>query len=74
MNRAPATVTIPDYLAAAGAVNGVRPGPVRRRAGFRPTTQINRRYVGITIPVGGGGVVSDKVSIRFKRCSSRPST
>jgi polyisoprenoid-binding protein YceI len=38
----------------------------RQRAGFTATAQINRRDFGITVPMGGGGVVSNKVSIRLK--------
>jgi polyisoprenoid-binding protein YceI len=46
------------------AVTGFGPDPVgRKRAGFTATAQINRRDFGITIPMGGGGVVSNKVSI-----------
>jgi polyisoprenoid-binding protein YceI len=49
------------------AVNGFGPGPNgEQRAGFTATTQINRRDFDITIPMGGGGVVSNKVSISLK--------
>ena len=46
------------------AVTGFGPGPNgEQRAGFTATAQINRRDFGITIPMGGAGVVSNKVSI-----------
>ena len=49
------------------AVTGFGPGPNgEQRAGFTATAQINRRDFGITIPMGGGGVVSNKVSISLK--------
>ena len=37
-----------------------------QRAGSAGTAQINRRDFGIAIPMGGGGVVSDKVSISLE--------
>jgi polyisoprenoid-binding protein YceI len=58
-------VTRPVPLAV--EVNGFARDPHRgQRAGFCATAQINRRDFGITIPMGGGGVVSDKVSISLK--------
>jgi polyisoprenoid-binding protein YceI len=49
------------------AVTGFGPDRLgRQRAGFSATAQINRRDFGITIPMGGGGVVSNKVSISLK--------
>jgi polyisoprenoid-binding protein YceI len=49
------------------AVNGFGPDPFGgQRAGFSATAQIDRRDFGITIPMGGGGVVGNKVSISLK--------
>lgn len=49
------------------AVNGFGPDPNGgQRAGFSATAQINRGDFGIAIPMGGGGVVSDKVSISLQ--------
>ena len=48
-------------------VNGFGPGPHGgQQAGFSATAQISRRDFGIAIPMGGGGVVSDKISISLK--------
>ena len=48
-------------------VNGFGPDPFGgQRAGFTATAQINRRDFGITVPMDGGGVVSDKVSISLE--------
>jgi polyisoprenoid-binding protein YceI len=48
-------------------VNGFAPDPHGgQRAGFSATAQVNRRDFGIAIPMSGGGVVSDKVSISLE--------